>query len=707
MPTQRQFTPANINNVTITDSFWSEIMETVRTKVIPYQWEALNDRIEDAEPSYCMKNFAIAGRITMKAAEGIMERGEEDKFQGYVFQDSDFAKWIEAVGYTLMNYKDEELERIADGAISIVCSAQQPDGYLDTYYIINGLEGRFTNLRDNHELYCLGHLMEGAIAYYKATGKDKLLKAVMKYADLVDKTFGPEPEKLKGYPGHEILEMALVRLYEVTKEDRYLKLAKYFVDERGKQPLYFVEEEMKNNLPPYYWRDSIFKYQYQQAGKPIRDQEVAEGHAVRAVYLYAGMADVARFTGDEELMATCERLWNNITTKQMYITGGIGASSYGEAFTYDYDLPNDTVYAETCASIGLAFFANRMLRNNPNAKYADVCEKALYNGIISGMSLDGTKFFYVNPLEVIPEASEKDQLHRHVRVERQKWFGCACCPPNLARILSSLGQYAYGESENEVFLHLFMSGSYKTIINGQKLSLNVQTEYPWKNKVSVVVLFDPEITSDSTDTAVLKASTNSVDKTESINSVTSTASTNANPQFTLAIRIPGWCKESTFSISGESITPDIKDGYAYFNRAWANGDQIVFEMAMPVELISANPRVRENIGKVAVMRGPIVYCLEEADNGNELHKIYLDSDSEFETEYNENLLGGVVTLRCNGYLLDDSAWAENSLYQSNPVLLYQAKPLTWIPYYTWANRTPGEMIVWVNHETKILVNVGG
>ncbi|HWT26409.1 MAG TPA: beta-L-arabinofuranosidase domain-containing protein, partial [Mobilitalea sp.] len=384
---------------------------------------------------------------------------------------------------------------------------------------------------------------------------------------------------------------------------------------------------------------------------------------VRAVYLYSGMADIARLTGDEELMSACEQLWNNITTKQMYITGGIGASAYGEAFTYDYDLPNDTVYAETCASIGLAFFANRMLCHQPDNRYGDVIEKTLYNGIMSGMSLDGTKFFYVNPLEVIPEASEKDQLHRHVRVERQKWFGCACCPPNLARIMSSLGQYAYGQTENELYVHLFISGSYHAKVNGNDITLSVQTEYPWKNKIAFQLRFDQKSHEDST--------------------------------FAFAVRVPGWCKKASFTVDGKEFSPDIKNGYAYLKRNWCNEDVVTMEMDMPVAVVSANPKVRENIGKVAVMRGPFVYCLEEADNGDQLHQIYVDANAKFTTEYDSSLLGGIVKLTCNGYTVSEDGWNEDALYQAEQELIFKEKSLTWVPYYAWANRTPGEMLVWV------------
>jgi len=380
-----QAVPLSLNESTIDGNFWKKMQELVRTHIIPYQWEALNDRIPDAEPSYCMRNFRIAAGK------------EEGEFGGCVFQDSDFAKWIEAVAYSLSWHSDPELEKIADEAIDEVVAAQQPDGYLDTYYIINGLDKRFTNLMTDHELYCLGHLLEGAIAYYETTGKDKLLNALIKYVDLIDSVMGPEEGKIRGYPGHQEIELALVKLYHITKDEKHLKLAKYFIDERGQSPLFFDEERKKHDNF-FYWKDSLFQYNYYQAGEPVRDQQYAVGHSVRALYMYAGMADVARETNDDSLMDACVRLWNDTTHKQMYVTGGVGSSYYGEAFTFDYDMPNDTVYAETCASIALAFFAQRMFNIDPKSEYTDILELCLYNGIISGMSNDGEVFVYVNPL---------------------------------------------------------------------------------------------------------------------------------------------------------------------------------------------------------------------------------------------------------------------------------------------------------------------
>ncbi|WP_070000399.1 glycoside hydrolase family 127 protein [Cellulosilyticum sp. I15G10I2] len=638
--------PLDLRAININDSFWKKFLLIAREHVIPYQWEALNDRIEGAEPSYCMRNFKIAA--------GMME-GE---FGGCVFQDSDFGKWIEAVGYALMWHPDVALQKIADEAIDIVCAAQQPDGYLNTYYIINGLEKRWTNLRDNHELYCAGHLLEGAIAYYIATGKDKLLNTIKKYIDYIAEVFGTDTNLLPGYPGHEIIEMALVKLYNLTDDIKYLNLAKYFIDQRGQSPLYFeAEGELYNNN--FHWKDSYFKYQYYQAGLPVREQTSAEGHAVRAAYLYSGMADVARETNDQSLLQACETLWLSIVNKQMYITGAIGSSAYGEAFTYDYDLPNDTIYAETCAAIGLVFFAKRMLEISPISQYADVMEKALYNGIISGMSLDGEKFFYVNPLEVVPEASEKDHLRRHVKVERQKWFGCACCPPNVARLLTSLASYCYTQKEDTLFMHLYVGGNIQLNLGDQDVCLGVRTHYPWDEEVSIGL--------------TLKEETN----------------------FTIAIRIPAWCNQYMISVNGCPAAYTLTNGYAYLERKWHDKDEITIVFEMPVRINSAHPNVRENIGKVAITRGPIVYCLEEADNGKGLHRVCLGSAPDFTCQFEEDLLGGVVTITSSGQYLSDENWDASSLYHADITPIMQNKKLKWIPYYTWANRTPGEMLVWV------------
>ena len=679
--------PLSLRNVQITDTFWKKEMELVRTEVIPYQWAALNDQVEGAAPSFCMHNFKAAGKLnkekkelgtafkepvyTFRGFEALPEDPKhlDDKFYGFVFQDSDFYKWIEAVGYSLTQHPDPQLEAIADGAIDIVCAAQQEDGYLDTYYILNGKDRIFTNLRDHHELYCLGHLLEGAVAYYQATGKDKLLKAASRYADYVADYFGPEEGKCKGYPGHEIAEMALVRLYETTQDSKYLDLAKYFIDERGKQPYYFDKEhpeEVKKN-------PNGLRYAYNQAHLPVREQDEAVGHAVRAVYLYSGMADIARLTEDDTLFDACKRLWDNMVQKKLYITGGIGGTHMGEAFSFNYDLPNDTAYAETCASIGLVFFARRMLEICPDVQYADVMEQALYNTVLAGMALDGKSFFYVNPLEVLPEACHKDERKFHVKPVRQKWFGCACCPPNLARTLSSVSSYAFTEKDDTLFVHLYLGSDIKKTVNGTDVSVRMTSEFPWNGKVT--------LQADSADTP-----------------------------FTLALRIPGWCTSYQVSLLGAAHNPisgseaitgldaseyTIKDGYLYITRKWKESETLTLDFPMEIQVWNANPNVREDIGRAAVTRGPITYCLEEADNGCDLHLLTLDWNAPAQVRDFTVCGEPVKEILMQGFKEDKEKEAPQRLYR--PVQTAEKSPVTlrFIPYYTWANRGENEMSVWV------------
>lgn len=664
-------TPLSLKDIQVTDTFWKNEMELVRKEVIPYQWDALNDKVEGAAPSYCMRNFKIAGKMnkekgrlgaayvepkyTFRGFEAVPEDPDnlEDKFYGFVFQDTDFSKWIEAVGYSLTQHPDSELEQLADSAIDIVCEAQQEDGYLDTYYIINGKDMIFSNLRDNHELYCFGHLVEGAVAYYQATGKDKLLKAAERFADYIDNYFGPEDEKCKGYPGHEIAEMALVKLYEVTGNQKYLDLSAFFVEERGKKPYYFDKEEhpdIKDKSP-----DGI-RYAYNQAHLPVREQKEAVGHAVRAVYLYSGMADVARLKDDSSIYEACEKLWDNMINQKMYITGGIGGTHIGEAFSFPYDLPNDTAYAETCASIGLVFFARRMLEIKPDAKYANVMERALYNGILSGMALDGKSFFYVNPLEVNPEACHRDERKFHVKPVRQKWFGCACCPPNIARLLSSIGSYAYTENEDTLFVHLYMGSILTKKIGEREVDVNITSQFPWNGDVQIKIR--------AKDTG-----------------------------FKLALRIPDWCDDYQLAHK-DSYEITQKDGYLYLSKTWAEEDVVKLSFPMKARLMTCSAAVRENIGKAALMRGPIVYCLEEKDNGKNLHLLSVKPDTTF-TVLEEQIAGtDVKIIQLNGSRKVSQDTMQCGLYYPIGAERKEDTVLTCIPYYTWANRGENEMQVW-------------
>lgn len=665
--------PLSLRSVQIDDRFWKQEMELVRTEVIPYQWAALNDKVEGAAPSFAMRNFKVAAKknrerrelgdafvepeYTFRGFETLPEDPEhlEDKFYGFVFQDSDFSKWIEAVGYSLTQHPDPELEKIADGAIDIVCAAQQDDGYLDTYYIINGKNKIFTNLKDHHELYCMGHLIEGAVAYYEATGKDKLLKAAARFADYAAAHFGPEEGKCKGYPGHEIAEMALVRLYEVTKEPKYLELSKFFIDERGKRPYYFDKEHPEEVKKGH---ENDLRYFYNQAHLPVRQQDEAVGHAVRAVYLYSGMADIARLIEDETLYSSCEKLWDSMANEKMYITGGIGGTHIGEAFSYPYDLPNDTAYAETCASIGLVFFARRMLEIKPDAKYANVMERALYNGILSGMALDGKSFFYVNPLEVLPEASHKDERKFHVKPVRQKWFGCACCPPNLARLVSSIGSYAYTEKEDTLFVHLYMGSELTKKVGDKDANVAITSELPWDGNVEIAV----------------KAK---------------------DTDFVLALRIPDWCG-GNYTVDGiEKDEMSEKDGYLYVKKGWSEKDVLKLQFSMPLLLMEADEKVREDAGKVAVLRGPIVYCLEEVDNGKNLHLLEVNPDGKYEIKDGEICGNPVKIVEMDGFRVVDTAKKDGELYHVYKRKEKEAAELKFVPYYTWANRGENEMMVWV------------
>lgn len=656
-----------LKRIRISDAFWEEATGLVRKEVIPYQWKLLNDQVEDAAPSFCMRNFRVAGKITenrrsadafgrqleytYRGFEVLPENMEElkDEFYGFVFQDSDFYKWVEAVAYSLMNCPDPDLEKTADDAIDLVCRAQQENGYLDTYYIINGMSHIFTNLKDHHELYCMGHLIEGAVAYYEATGKDRLLQAAIRFADYVDSVFGPGEGKCKGYPGHEIAEMALLRLYEMTGKKRYFRLAQFFIDERGTKPWYWTQEAG-------YKKGDEIRYSYNQSHLPVREQQEAVGHAVRAMYLYAGMADLARLTEDKSLWNTCKNLWKSTVEEKMYITGGIGAASEGEAFSFPYDLPNDLAYAETCASIGLIFFAWRMLKQEARAEYADIMELALYNTVLSGMSLDGKRFFYVNPLEVVPEACRQDVRKAHVKPSRQKWFGCACCPPNLARTISSIGRYAFTENDDVFWIHLYVGA--EITVNG--CPIKITSGFPWNGDVKLEVCRDME------------------------------------EAYSFAFRIPGWCGAYDLSADGHAKRKE-RMGYLYLTKKWEKGDTVCFHFPMSVTGIIANQMVRADIGKAAVKRGPLVYCLEEKDNGKNLHllkvRLPLEAEEEEVFEAGHSFIRiGVPGVR---YRLRDTG----VLYQAYQVEKAEPVTLNYVPYFIWNNRGEGEMQVWTRYGT--------
>lgn len=449
-----------------------------------------------------------------------------------------------------------------------------------------------------------------------------------------------------------------MRIYHETGNARCLSFATYFIHERGRSPLYFEQERQKYQRPML-WKESTFQYQYYQAGKPVVEQDKAEGHAVRAMYLYSGMVDVAEATGDATLFAACERLWNNVTQRQMYITGAVGAQHYGESFSFDYNLPNDLVYGETCASIGLVFFARRMFLATHDAKYVNVMEQVLYNSVLSGIGLNGKEFFYVNPLEVVPEAFDKLQILKESEYRRQKWFGCACCPPNLARLLASIGEYAYAVDGGTFFVNLYLGGDIKANVNGIQTVFHVESEYPWTGDIRITV--HPE----------------------------------HDGEFSCAIRIPSWSERYQISLNGSAYTGSMEKGYLTMTRIWRDGDVVDLRLPLNARLVDANPQVRADHGKVAVMRGPVVFCLEECDNGKDLHLIQLKQKPAIVESYEKDLLGGVVVLSAEGQRFEGTGWNGDALYQNHREPVYHDTLLTFVPYYAWANRTPGEMLVWV------------
>lgn len=640
---------------TVKDPFWSRYISLVRNAVIPYQWDILNDRIPDSEPSHAIDNFRIAA--------GDME----GRFYGQVFQDSDVSKWLEAVGNVLMLERDGELEEKADSVIDIIARAQQPDGYLDTYFIIEEPDKRWTNVLECHELYCAGHFIEGAVAYYLATGKDKVYRTARKLADHIDSVFGPEEGKLHGYPGHQEIEIALLRLYDVSGEERYLNLAKYFIDTRGTNR--FFEEEFEKRGRECFWTKAKveepnrwynqFPYSYyNQFHLPVREQKKAVGHAVRGVYMYTAMADLASRTEDKALFEAAKAIWNNIVEKQLYITGGIGATHSGEAFTADYDLPDDTNYSETCASIGLIFFAQKMLQSEADGVYGDVMEQALYNTVLGGMNYEGNRFFYVNPLAVVPKACESNTERNHVKPVRQKWFACACCPPNIARLIAGLWRYVYTARDNQAYVHLYVGNESSIKLKDGVLKLTQETGYPWAGKVLIKAKADTDA------------------------------------PLGIALRIPRWCRKYEIRVNGETALPvRVENGFAYLEGSWDQETEIVLELGMEACFIRANQKVHYNAGRAAIVRGPLVYCLEEADNGGYLDEISLDPEKGLSEKADPDMPGGCVSIEALGFR-ETASEERDDLYMPYKSVKEEITVKA-VPYFLWNNRGGGEMQVWV------------
>ncbi|HLV99501.1 MAG TPA: beta-L-arabinofuranosidase domain-containing protein [Ktedonobacterales bacterium] len=612
--------------VTIEDGFWAPRLQAVREHSLLLMYEQFKQQ----------GHFALF--------RGEWKLGNQPI--PYVFWESEVTKWLEAASYSLASHPDPTLNALVDEVIALFASIQQPDGYLNAWFTMVEPARRWTNLRDWHELYCAGHLIEAAVAHFEATGTRSLLDVVCRYVDYIDTVFGREEGKRRGYCGHAEVELALMKLYRATREERYLALAHYFVEERGQQPSYFDEEaRARGEDPAAFWAKT---YEYCQSHIPVREQDKVVGHAVRAMYLYSAMADLAQELDDAALFETCERLWQHLTSTRLYLTGGLGSSADNEGLTTDYDLPNQAAYAETCAAIGLVLWSHRMLQLDADRRYADTLERALYNGVLSGLSQDGSLFLYENPLE--------SQGNHH----RQHWYKCACCPPNVARLLASLGRYVYSVAEHDIWVHLYLQSTSTLPVGGQQVTLKQETTYPWDGAVRLSVEVEEPRT------------------------------------FGVNVRIPGWCTKAQLSVNGEEIPIEasLRKGYVRIERLWHSGDSILLRLAMPIERIHPHPDVRADAGHVALQRGPLVYCLETADNPLPLHRLRLSETAVLASHFVPTLLGGVVRIQGNATVLETSDWT-GVLYRTASA---RRAPyaFTAIPYYAWDHRQPGEMCVWVS-----------
>ncbi len=583
----------DFSHVHIQDAFWSPRLEKHITTTLP----VCIDQIENQTGR--IQNFENAAKGT-------------GKHSGIFFDDSDVYKALEGIAYALINHPDPALEKKADQWIAKMAAAQQPDGYINTFYTLTGLGKRWTNM-DKHEMYCAGHMIEAAVAYYKVTGKRQLLDVSIRMADHMMSVFGPG--KRNWVPGHEEIELALVKLFQTTGERKYLDFSNWLLEQRGHGYGSMGDEGTWN---PVYYQDD----------KPIREMTDIAGHAVRCMYLYCGMADVAAYKHETSYIDAMNRLWDDVVLRNMYITGGIGSSKHNEGFTEDYDLPNKEAYCETCASVGMVFWNQRMNQFTGDSKYIDVLERSMYNGALSGISLAGDLFFYVNPLE-----SDGDH-------HRKAWYGCACCPSQISRFLPSIGNYIYGTSERAVWVNLYIGNKADVNTGKETMTLVQETSYPWDGNVTLTV--------ESLKKSVRKE---------------------------FRLRIPGWCKNYTVAVNGESITdPLIEKGYLVIDRKWKSGDKVTLALDMPAETVQADPRVKENSGKRAVQRGPIVYCAEETDNPS-FDELTLSPPARFKETFNPTLLNGVTTI--------DAVSGDDTI--------------RFIPYYAWDNREAGQMKVWMNY----------
>ena len=599
-----RYVPIDHTQVSFDGGFWASWTETVRKVTVPSQHRRLEEErfLEvlnfDQPPGPLARPVQLTG-LSMQH-----------------FFDSDFGKWIEAASYTLKNHPNPELEVKIDEIVEKLAQGQMTDGYLNSWFIRREPEKRWTNLRDWHEMYSMGHLLEGAIAYYQATGKRRFLDIMLRAVDHIIDTFGPEPDKLRGYDAHAEIEIALVKLHRITGDQRHLDLAAFFVKERGRMPSYYDEEARRRGEDPATYHFQT--YAYSQAHMPVLDQTEVVGHAVRATYLFSALCDLAYETDDTTMLAAGERLFDNLTQRQMYVTGGIGPAHVNEGFTREYDLPNESAYAETCAAVALAFWASRMGQIRLDRKFTDHVELVLYNGALSGIARDGAHYFYENVLE------------SHGQHRRWKWHYCPCCPTNIARLLASLGSYFYASKGNELVVHLYGANSAAIVVDGVAVQLVQTTSYPWSGAVQLAV--DPS----------------------------------RNARFSVRLRIPGWCRRANVSVNGEPVDLEaiVECGYATITREWAPGDCIIIDFAMPVERLHAHPAVGNDGGRTALMRGPVVYCAEEVDLGFQPQSLRLAPSDAITATYDPALLGGAVILEGTAQKLDEDEWG-TALYRAH------------------------------------------
>ena len=641
-PPHAHFSALPLRDVTLDDTFWTPRLNTNRAVTLPFLYRQL-ERVG-----------AVEG-LDLQPRPLRIPRQPGSDVTPQMWWDSDLAKWIETAAYTLVSHPDPALEAQTDALIEKIAAAQQADGYFNTFFTAHEPHNRFTNERDWHELYNAGHLIEAAVAYAEATGKPALLAVMERYTRLLMEVYGPGPGQKRGYPGHEEIELALVKLYRHTGNRAYLDFAQYFVDERGQQPSFFDAEarargETPGGMPDHFAASDQSPLEYLQAHKPVRQQDKVVGHAVRAMYLYSAVADLAAEGGDESLLHTCQRLWDDLTQHNLYIIGGLGPSERNEGMTSDYDLPNDTAYAETCAAVGLVFWAQRMLNLTGEGRYADVLERALYNNVLSGVAQDGEHFFYDNPLE------------SHGDKHRWTWHACPCCPPNVSRLLASLGQYLYGRSEDGIAVHLYAGSRAQFQIGDQPVTLHQDTQYPWDGDIRL--RFELE----------------------------------RPAQFTLSLRLPEWCQAPQLSVNGEALdlAPLTSAGYLHLRREWTAADRVTLKLPMPAERLYAHPSIRQDAGLVALQRGPLVYCVEQTDVTAPLHQLTLPRGAALSESFEPELMGGVTVVRGEAQVENAADWS-GPLYRPQPPRLVPTQ-LCAVPYALWDQREPGEMRVWLRED---------